>query len=325
MTILGTKISPHEVLRLWYRKNRYLKYIDDKELKQRAKDILCNYLILSEDNKLGLRPWNEGGNYWFAVWTHVLEEFILRFGPYPAGFSEDFDQDWHIPDPTFPHNKKAIKAFKDIDFNVGNYLIKYGKYDILKSIYENGIIRISPASLFNDPSLNPAMRDNELELSIYTDILNIKIDTINKIVNNHRDNFPKEGNLIIRTESISDYYVYCFSSAYDYRLFADFKADSCLIITEPKLFFRSLLKAFADKYQNWKVNGGPVQYIDPLNHNIQRLNEIDLYLFKHFRFCYQQEYRVLWVPPIAVNDLKPIFLQLTDIKKYCNFMSVKDT
>lgn len=325
MTILDAKIPYHEVLRLWYRKNRYLKNVDDKEIKQRAKDIICNLLIITENNMIGFRPWAEGGNYWFTVWTHVVEEFALRFGPYPAGFSEDIIKNWHIPDPMFPANKKAIEAIKDLDFIVDKHLIKYGEHDKLKSIYENGIIRISPASSFNDPSLNPAMRDNELELLIYTDILDAKIDSVNEFINKHKNNLPKEGNLKIRFDLNSDYYIYCLSSVYDYRLFADFKADSCLIITEPKLFFRKLLKAFSDTYHNWKVNGGPVQYIDPMDHNIRSLNEVDIYLFKHFRYCYQQEYRVLWVPPVAINNLNPIFLQLPDIKEYCEFLSLKDT
>ena len=140
------------------------------------------------------------------------------------------------------------------------------------------------------------------------------------------DQFPKEGNITLKIESNSDYYVHCLSSVINFRLFADFEADSCLIITEPKLFFRKLLKAFSDKCQSWKVNGGPIEYIDPLNHKIKDLKEIDkLYLFKHFRYCYQQEYRVLWIPPVAVNKLEPILLQLSDIKEYCNFISLKDT
>lgn len=326
MTIIEGKITSYEELRLWYRNNRYLKNVDVKDLEQRAKDIICNYLILTENNKIGFRRWNEGGNYWSSALMHVVEEFDLRFGPTPPGFSDDLIKDCHIPDPNFPANKKAIEAFKDLDFIVGKHLIKYGKHEHLKSIYEDGIIQISPASSYNDASLNPAMNDDELKLSIYLDVANINAGTIHNIIMDRMDQFPKEGNITLKIESNSDYYVHCFSSVINFRLFADFKADSCLIITEPQLFFRKLLKAFSDKYQNWKVNGGPIEYIDPLNHKIKDLKEIDnLYLFKHFRYCYQQEYRVLWTPPVAVNNLEPILLQLSDIKEYCNFISLKDT
>jgi hypothetical protein len=35
---------------------------------------------------------------------------------------------------------------------------------------------------------------------------------------------------------------------------------------------------------------------------------------KHFRFAYQCEYRMVWVPPIPQNDLKPFVITIGSLK-----------
>jgi hypothetical protein len=46
--------------------------------------------VVTEENKIGLPPIDGEGHHWMVTWTHVLEEFVLRYGPYPAGFDEGF-------------------------------------------------------------------------------------------------------------------------------------------------------------------------------------------------------------------------------------------
>ncbi|MHB8068690.1 MAG: hypothetical protein ACYDIC_12415 [Desulfobaccales bacterium] len=310
-----------ERLRLKYHMDRYLKNLNENELIQRAKDIISNYLILTDNNLIGVRPMEEDGSYWFVKWVHLLEEFAFRYGPFPSGFPNDFIKDCHIPNCLWPINKKAIQIINKLDLTINKYLIKFGNYKNLKTILEDGIIRISPASSYNDPSLNHAIRDDELKICIYSDVSDCKIEDARKIINERRNQFPKEGNITIKFEVNSDYYIYCLSSMFDCRLFSDFGADSCLIISDPRKFILNLLNAFSKKFNNWKSNGGPVRYIDPIDHDILKLGELDLYLSKHFRYYYQQEYRIVWVPPSIFNKLDYIYLQLDDVQKYCTLIS----
>jgi hypothetical protein len=303
-----------------YNKNRYLKNMTEEELLQRMKDILANYVILNENLELSLRKIGIDGDYWFICLTHIMEEIAIRHGNHYILSNGDFFKIFHIPNPIWPMNKKEIDHHKN-NLREGEYLIKYGRYKYLKTVYYDGIIKIFPASYYNDASLNPAITDNELELHIYSDISDIRIKEVTNILAKHRSQFPMEGNIRIGVKSSSDYYVYCLSNILDYRLFGDFEADSYLIITHPREFLIALMKAFKIKLPDWEPKARYIDYIDPILTGIESLSEIKGYFFKHFRYYYQQKYRVICLFPYNCNSLEPIYLELESIKKYCKLVS----
>jgi hypothetical protein len=102
-------------------------------------------------------------------------------------------------------------------------------------------------------------------------------------------------------------------------LFGDFEADSCVIIHRPKEFIKLIQQEFDKQIRGWKSKSSPVTYVDPF-HIESKLP--DIFFSKHFRFSYQKEFRIVWLPPEPVAILEPIFLELGNISEYCEIISL---
>ncbi len=286
----------HELIRQQYRLRRYMEHLSIQELEQRAKDIFLNQLVLSEEKNIGLHPLEQEGEYWITIWTHLLEEFNLRYGPYPSGFTNGFIKDVRIPSPSLDMARKACEVVKRLKLQPDKYLFKFSKYDWLEQIYKKGLIRISPASSYADSSLNSAIQDDELK----------------RVISNTKG-------IKIVQESVSDYFVYCMSSAFTPRLFLDFDADSCLIIKKPHEFISRVLQALEKDCQGWNGVAKIVKYFDP--HNVS-FDQVDIYSFKHFRYSYQKEFRLIWLPTDSVQNIDHQFIEIGSLENCCELICI---
>ncbi len=156
-------IKRHELWRKQYRLRRYLEHLSKDDLITRFNDVFTNHVFLNDDLKISLHPINEEGEYWMVIYTHILEEFVLRGYKLPEPIGERF-QEIQIPKYDWEGLPKAVESFRRMDLAQGQFILKYGKYQYLQSCLEEGKIRIMPASSYDDPSLNPAIRDAELEI-----------------------------------------------------------------------------------------------------------------------------------------------------------------
>jgi hypothetical protein len=310
-------IKRHELWRKKYRGDRYLEYLSAEELAARSRDVINNQITLTENGKIGFVPMDEWGDYIMQVWTHVLEECQLRNYPFP--YPLDQVRDWQFPTYGWPGLQKAVDAYKARNLVIGNYLIKYGKLKYLQMAFENGKIRIAPASYYSDPSLNQAVRDSELELSIYYRPSKPKLK-LDVGVEDLKAPIRPVGNITYALKSSTNYYVYCLASEYSYRLFGDFEADACLIINNPQGFTRMLIDAVEHRLPNWKGFATSITYIDPINTSKE---ELDIFFCKHFSFAYQKEYRVIWLPPSNEMALQPIEIEVGSLKDYCELISLQ--
>lgn len=295
-----------------------MEHLKEDELQQRAKDVFNNMLLLNEESKISLPKISRETEKWMILWTHVLEEFVIRFGPYPAGFKNGFMKNVRIPDPRSVLAPKAANAVKTTSLPSGEYLFKYSKSIYLKQAINEKKIRISPASSYDDPSLNLAIRDKELELSINPSPSELKMKAYDGKTGEYKGDISPS-NFVHTTRSKTNYYVYCLSLSFSPRLFLDFDADACLIIRKPSEFQEKILSAFEAKVQNWSGVGQKVCYIDPLNCPI---GDIDVFSSKDFRYAYQREYRFIWLPSTPVQGLDHVFIEMPDIEKYCYLVDI---
>jgi len=290
-----------------------MEHLEEDDLQQRAKDVFNNLLLLNEESKLSLPPLDSDTERWMILWTHVLEEFVIRFGAYPAGFTSGWMKQVRIPDPRSSIATRAARAVKSTDLPQGEYFFKYGKSKYLRNALEQGIIRISPASSYNDPSLNPAIRDEEMELSICPWPPEITMKAYDGMTGECKGEIrPK--NLVYTSRSRTNYYVYCLSLSFAPRLFFDFDADSCLVIRNPADFQEMILSIFENKMQGWTGGGEKIVYIDPLNCPIV---DVAIFTSKHFRYAYQREYRFVWLPYHPKQILDQVLIEVPRIREYC--------
>jgi len=313
---MSTNIPRHEAWRKIYRANRYCRHLSQKELNQRIRDVLLNNLVLTLDAKVGLHPIGPDGMRWMELWTHVLEEMVLRHGPYPNGFTRDILHSEPFPDFAGKLGEKAAAILASKGLRPSDVFIKFGKAKHMKSLFEYGAMRVQSASYYATPDHNGAIKDDELSLPLS---LALSRDDIIKVVLNPQDvpDRPIEKRLDITYKAGTDYWLYCLATAVEPRLFVDFQADSCVIIKDRKRFQHMMTLQSVAKFSKTSHRHGKAIYIDPI---IPSTTNIDVPMSKHFRYEYQNEYRFVWKPIKPMANLPYVDLELGSLESFAELI-----
>lgn len=315
----GTRMTRQQMWNTRYRRRRYLAAFDDELLVARYADVSNLCVSLTDSNKLGLRHYSEPEmEYLWEMQNHVMEEVVLRRHKYPYPFDTYFRK-YAWPPPNFSQQGlvQADSAWDGLKPNDGKYLIKYGKLKYLEPFFETGVTRIAPATIYADPSLNPSIRDDELSISGFA---KPPFSSPSEISNNPNNPSFGSGTLKFTYEASSNFYVYCLAGIYDQRLLSDFEADCFLVIKDPVRFCQDLLDAEMLQLGDVKGKSGPVKYFDPFNVDPSDLNP---YTAKDFRYSFQAEYRLFWIPSVPTWELEPVNVQMPRIKDYCELVRLK--
>jgi hypothetical protein len=316
----GVLMARHVVWRTRYRRDRYMENLSAEELVERHNDILSNIVEMTAERKIGIVMRDEHIDYWSEVLTQVYEEFVLRGYKPPQPFEEYFQKHPpQIPDLDYPGIEAAEDRWNEMNLAPGTFLVKLGKRQYLEPFLESGQVRIAPASFYADESLNRAINDDELSLSIYrrrgqgsTDAIGQSPDQLNSAI-------AEVGPVVHRLQAPTNYLVYCMAGEYDRRLFSDFGADCCIVVREPQKFIRNMLEAMRKVLGGWQSFGAPVTYVDPMNASLGQLN---IFFSKHFKYAYQKEYRLIWLPPEPLKQIDPLNIAIGPLDQWCELISL---
>lgn len=298
-------IPRHEFWRQQYRANRYARHLSRLELNKRIRDIVLNMLRVTPEATVGVFPVGEMSGIWWEKWTHVLEEMVIRYGPFPAGFDRDVLHFEPFPKYGSELARKAAKRMSALGLHQGSVLIKFGKRCYMEQLHEHGQLRLQPASIYSRPNLNLAVRDDEMTLPLtYT----LTRKEIVGLVSNPQD-VPEgaEQRMNIEFVSRADFWLYCLTCSVEPRLFVDFNADACVIIRKPDEFARKLREGVRASTGNAEVREGRVNYVDPL---LPKSLEIFVPLSKPFGYSYQDEYRFCCLQASPVERLDPVDIEI---------------
>jgi hypothetical protein len=310
----------HDWWRARYHIDPYMSHLDESCLKVRFENVLGNACTVTDELKLGLLSTAmrgpEATNFWGIAFTHLLEEFGVRGFDVPPNIDRSIYAclDW-------PNLTSAVAPFKESRRSHSQALVKYGNVAHLREAFSEGRIRVNAAASYNDPSLNRAVRDDELSLAV-----DRRSNLFDRIVREHgvalRPLGPAYG---VRTEVLkapTNYYVYCLCMLRSFRMFGDFQANGALVIHDTKTFVRRLGQRVLSRLgPGWSWFATPVRYVDPLRPQPSQLNVVEC---KHFSFTYQHEYRIVWLPDSPVFKLEPLFVEigsLRDIAKLVELVS----
>jgi hypothetical protein len=310
--------DPEEARQITYQVRRYMDHLSDKDLEQRAKDIFFNRAVGAPADLLAHPP----PMGWDYLWRDVVDEAQRRFGDVGArAFGERVAKqcyaDWQTRQ-RLPRDQAA--AFLQRVRVGSDFLVRYSKRRYLEEFVSRGYLEIRPASSYNDPSLNPGVRDDELRLAIQPNPSEIRLEVIDRTTGQVKGRLEPVGSRLT-TVAPTDYYVYCMSGLLSPDLFHDFGADACVLIRDLKVFQERLLEGLNSRlpYPTWGGQIERVQYVDPLNTTFRQFH---VYYAKHFRYAYQQEYRVVWCPaattPIVALDV--IRLELGAMRDCCELL-----
>jgi hypothetical protein len=197
--------------------------------------------------------------------------------------------------PPKPKSPKVMRAIKRL---AGPMLVKFSKRKYMEELLLKGRGRISPASSFMNDSLGYARADNESHITGYLDRIDafrfmvVDGDTTHPVGSEVA--VPYLGSVPIDIRANIEFYIYCLADSLDPRLFDDFEADVCVIIKHAAQFKDRVRGAVTAILPGWRFVSGPVVYFDPF---FCPVHQTVPHFWKHFRFGYQEEHRLAWLPP----------------------------
>jgi hypothetical protein len=293
-----------------YPQRRYLERDSTEQLDQRQADLIDNILTIGAD---GCRIVNADEQF-RRLLAHVHTELALRKLPVPVDYKQR----------TYVHCKRAAELWKDVALQDGTYLLKFGNAKWMIPMLRHGSIRVTNAKWYDDPSLNPAVRDRELEFTeeLYDATIEVPPNSI-YAVNGQSTKIETIGNVRRVAQCTTDFYIACFGIRYDYRLFDDFSREgkdtynACLVIPDPQRFIHQMRQCGERELPGWEFAFFACAYRDP--HHPRR-GYRDVFFTKHFRYAYQREFRMVWTPPSPQERLEPVMFNLGSLENYCRLL-----
>ncbi|MFY0641623.1 MAG: hypothetical protein JXR16_11295 [Bermanella sp.] len=289
-----------------YKNKRYLKHLSDEGLFERYNylyDIQLTINKFGENDFRDIRP-----KFWHSVMRRfydVITELKIR----NLTFS-DMPMSRVIP---------PMSRVKDSNlFLKIHEKIRQRKPDLVKfsscRYLEKFSFKVSLASTFKSDELNLARRDDELNLDFnigssdytLTDINGgtIEADSMNIIFN-----------------LFDDYYIFCTSNVFDFRLFESFSADSCLLIYDFERFTNDIYREINEQVLMEDYGYSPIDYVDPVIPAMEG-NEPVIETSKHIAYSYQHEFRHFFYPVKTSEMRDHLYINLKDAGDYCELVTL---
>jgi hypothetical protein len=314
--------TSHERLaRALYHRRRYLKHLSDDDIHLRIGYLIANVAYVSERNRYSVN--NLYSNYWRTKLAHAAEELAMR--NCTGEISSDVLR--HLPalgfatpqEPALEHGGKY------------NTVFRYDKLKYIRRLQSHGEIKLRCGST-EDAAVDFARNDSN-ELCIRLQLLREDVDMefSSKTISILDDSETVKINLHQKT----DFFMFCLSRVYDWRLFGDFSSGSdlndpdnemsCLVITDLEEFGKRFASAAVELLEaRHSEFGQPATliardacYYDPCDpHECAPLFEEPLLLpfAKRHEFTYQREFRFVIRPDLPA-DFVPAYAPV-DIPRF---------
>ena len=278
---------------------------------------MSNLMRLTEKGQIAPLPIGPDLEYWSELFTHLLEESGRR-----GGIPQNALKELQVVNATYPEKPKAVAALSSISIpSPGSCFVKFTKSQYAKEFVFRGKLRIAPASYYADPTLNQAIRDDELSVTAYFPRDEVKIEILDGKTGVSKGKITPTTDLKRCVRSSTDYYVWCVARSLDLRLFDDFESDACVIIKDKQRFLDLLKRKMGVHLVNWCFWNSAVNYFDPYLIGLKQ--DIDPYFSKHFRYWYQREHRFLWLPPETQSTpLCPIDIELGSLEDIVDYVQL---
>ncbi|WP_321402110.1 hypothetical protein [Maridesulfovibrio sp.] len=290
----------------------HIGHLSLEALEARLDDLLMNFGRQIRNGKpVLLSP--RGGTRFTLLLEQTMQEFKRR--KVVIAGSKIFDIP-HVVDENSILLDEQLEAISQ-QYS-GRILVKYGKKEHVQDMLDRGSFLVSPASYYDDESLNIAVKDNELERKNLVSSHGVEINVLNGD-GSKGESIQPIGPIEYRSIIETNYYVWCGSDLLQSRLFTDFECDACLVVTEPKIFIEKILDAVLSVRCGWADGYQMISYYDPLEYPSK---DVDPLGYKHFRYWYQSEHRLIWLPPENVDKLERIFVEVGPLHDLAEIVTV---
>jgi hypothetical protein len=184
-------------------------------------------------------------------------------------------------------------------------LYKFGERRNIHSLAHRGNLYLSPASKYADENLGAGVYDpNELVLEQRLPE-GVEFEVFDRKTSESKGILKPVSLGPMVAELQSNYYVFSMSYRYGTDLYAEFNADTCLVIADPDRFINQACKAIMAALPGWAVDAGTVRYRNPTAfYSLYPVNQ-DVYYGKRDEYRRQCEIRIVCTPPSPIPSLDP--------------------
>lgn len=293
------KLKRYETWYLEYYMRPYMHKLTKNEFLRRWADILDNNTIITEENKISAVDVRKDDS-WMIRFSELLAESQFRGGIPNNRVAYDTIMN-NISLNSFSHPNKSVREL--------SYVFRFGQLAHLEQMKKEGVIRLANSRTYRSNSMNHGQKDDEnnFTFTVFPELLN-NLDGQTGLAN--IDPVTRQDIYKITHQHPQDYLMWCASHHYDFRIPHAFNAEAVAIITNPKKFKKDVSKAL--RLQNLYPTVRKVGYFDPY---LDLETKLDVRFSKHFRFSYQNEFRVV---AQGKNLPEYLFLTVPELPEYCD-------
>ena len=304
----GPNYRRQDIWYLRYYHQPYMSTFTAEQFNSRWVDIQDNLTKLSSDLKISPADARKKP-IWIERFTDLIAESQFR-----GGIPSSLDRGILVEQ----FAKNTSTKIKHIDLNLWekNYVFKFGQKKYNQQALHQGKIRFVRSGRYSANDMNKAQQDDEnlFTFSVMPAFLK-DLDGMSGLTS--FDKSALENGIQVEFSSQSDYLVWCAAASYDPRLPYAFKADSVLIIKDRQRFEKDVRAALLDYYEKYYVRTSQIKYLDPY---IDLTTKLDVPFTKHFRFSYQNEYRIVAEGAAIPEEL---FIDIPNLKNYAELIDLK--
>lgn len=301
------RLTRSDAMYLQYYKQPYLKTFSEAQFLSRWADVWDNLLVITPELKIGA-PDMTKSTRWMECFCDLLSESQFR-----GGISTDASE------------SKMLQSFRDrtqsemkhipTDMWEKDYVFKFGKQKWINQSFDDEKIRFMRSGRYSATDMNRAQQDDENEFLFSVMPMFLKeLDGITGF--SAFDQINLDDGLIVRIRNSKEFLVWCASNKYNPAIPYAFDYDTVLVVKDRKRFRKSIGKQIRKINPQWRSREGRVSYKDPY---LQLDVAIDPSFTKHFRFSYQNEYRI-----VVNSDEVPeeLFLDVPNLREYSEVYSL---
>lgn len=295
-----------ELWRLMDHQSGTLRDLTNDDLAERWRGIAKNilYLVGPSRDVDGLNANAFSSWWWLQKLIHTEFELERRSLPKP-----------NVPDIPCP---SALGPQFYIDRAIApRYWARVSEAVHLLKTLHDGEIRFRPASSYDDPLLNVARRDREMEKIRKRPGQVTTITLPNGAHSNPIGDVSYSRRSAVETDGVlrdREYWISSWSLEFDPRLFAEFSeagkppCDAAIVVWDTGAFADRVEAAALRSLPGWLFAPYPIRYFDP--HDLQPTEALDASMEKDFSFGCQRELRLGLRPPNPIEKGEPILLQI---------------
>jgi hypothetical protein len=307
-----------ELWRLMDHQSRTLRNLSNDDLAERWRGIAKNilYLIGPSRDLDGLEANGFSSWWWLQKLIHTEFELERR----------------SLPNPDVPNVPSPCALPSDFHFDrasAPSHWARIGEAVHLLRTLHDGEIRFRPASSYDDPLLDAARRDRELEkirkrpgqITTFTLPNGRTSNPIGDVSYSKRSATEANGELRDR-----EYWLSSWSLEFDPRLFAEFniarqtQCDALIVVWDIEKLGERIDVAAAQQFSGWLFADIPIRYFDP--QDLLPSPALTASMEKDFSYGCQRELRLALGSPDPIEKGEPIFLKIGSLADIAGLYSI---